>query len=46
MIDTGRDMITAYCVATVIYVGYSISLWVRERRLRARLESPRDLDRR
>ncbi len=46
MIDTRRDMIAAYIVATTIYVVYSISLWLRDRRLRARLESTREMDRR
>lgn len=46
MIDTRRDMIAAYVVATAIYLAYSISLWLRDRRLRARLESTRGGDRR
>jgi hypothetical protein len=44
MIDTGRDMVAAYIVATVIYLGYMASLWLRGRRLRARLASMRDGD--
>ena len=39
MIDTGPTMIAAYIVATVVYVGYTISLWARGRRLRARLDA-------
>jgi hypothetical protein len=38
MIDTMRFMVAAYVAATVIYVAYSISLWVRGRRYRAELE--------
>jgi hypothetical protein len=34
MIDTRGDMIAAYTVATVIYLAYIASLWVRGRRLR------------
>ena len=29
MIDTTRDMASAYIVATVIYVAYALSLWLR-----------------
>jgi hypothetical protein len=38
MIDTRPNMIAAYIIATVIYVGYSISLWVRARRYRNELD--------
>jgi hypothetical protein len=39
MIDTTRDMILAYIVATVVYVAYSISLAVRAKRLRRLVDS-------
>ena len=37
MIDTTSTYHVAYAVVAVIYVAYSMSLWVRARRLRARL---------
>ena len=37
----GRHMVAAYVVATAIYVAYSVSLWVRGRRLRERLDGER-----
>jgi hypothetical protein len=42
MIDTRSHMIAAYCVATAIYIAYSISLWVRGRRYRRQLEHDRE----
>ena len=37
MIDTTSTYHAAYIIVAIIYVGYSASLWVRARRLRARL---------
>ena len=36
MIDSTRWMVAGYSVATVIYVGYVVTLWVRARRVRDR----------
>ena len=38
MIDTTGHMVAAYVVASVVYLLYSASLWLRGRRYRARLE--------
>jgi hypothetical protein len=38
VIDTTRDMVAAYIVATTIYVAYSLSLWLRARRYRRELD--------
>jgi hypothetical protein len=35
MIDTHAEMAAGYTVATVIYAGYMLSLWLRARRVRA-----------
>jgi hypothetical protein len=34
MIDTHAEMVAGYVVATAIYVGYVVSLWMRARRVR------------
>jgi hypothetical protein len=38
VIDTTNHMIAAYCAATVIYVAYTVSLWLRARRYRRRID--------
>lgn len=37
--DNGGFAIAAYVLATAVYVGYAITLRMRERALRARLET-------
>lgn len=37
MIDTTSTYHVAYIIVAIIYAAYSISLWVRGRRLRERL---------
>lgn len=39
--DTQGTFIAGYVAATVIYVVYTFSLWVRARRVRERLEARR-----
>ena len=39
MIDTTSTYRAAYVLVAIIYLGYSISLWVRARRLRERLSA-------
>lgn len=41
MIDTTSTYHVAYVVVAIIYVAYSLSLWVRGRRLRERLVEAR-----
>lgn len=38
MIDTTGHMVAAYVVATIVYLVYSVSLWLRGRKYRERLE--------
>ena len=35
MIDTTSEMIGGYTVATLVYGGYVLTLWLRARRVRA-----------
>lgn len=35
MIDTTSEMIAGYTVATLVYGGYVLTLWLRARRVRA-----------
>ena len=44
MIDTRAFMIAAYIVATVIYLAYFASLWLRARRVRDKLAVLREND--
>ena len=37
--DNGMFAVAAYALAAIVYVGYSVILVVRERRLRARIDS-------
>jgi hypothetical protein len=39
MIDTTADMIAGYSVASALYVGYGVLLWVRARRVKRRLDA-------
>ena len=39
--DNGMFAVAAYVLATIVYVGYSAILVVRDRRLRARLDRTR-----
>lgn len=41
MIDTTSTYHVAYVVVAIIYVAYSLSLWLRGRRLRERLVEAR-----
>jgi hypothetical protein len=41
MIDTTSTYHAAYVVVAIIYLAYSLSLWVRGRRLRERLADAR-----
>jgi hypothetical protein len=42
MIDTTGTYHAGYAVATIVYVGYMITLWSRARRLRRQLDSQND----
>jgi hypothetical protein len=39
MIDTVIAFKAAYAVAAVLFIAYVLSLWLRDRRVRQRLES-------
>jgi hypothetical protein len=39
MIDTTAEMIAGYSVASALYVGYGVLLWVRARRVKRRLDA-------
>ena len=40
MVDTTGTFYAGYAVATIVYVGYMISLWSRARRWRRALDEP------
>jgi hypothetical protein len=39
--DTHGTFVAGYAVATVVYVGYTLTLWLRARRVRQRLDARR-----
>lgn len=39
MIDTNAEMIAGYSVASALYVGYGVWLWIRARRVKSRLDA-------
>ena len=39
MINTTSEMIAGYTVAAMLYGGYGLSLWIRARRVRQRLDA-------
>ena len=39
MINTNAEMIAGYTVAALLYAGYGLSLWIRARRARRRLDA-------
>ena len=39
MTDTTAEMIAGYSVASALYVGYGVLLWVRARRVKRRLDA-------
>jgi hypothetical protein len=39
MIDTTAELIAGYTVAAILYGGYGVSLWLRARRVRRRLDA-------
>ncbi|HTE47130.1 MAG TPA: hypothetical protein VK636_17915 [Gemmatimonadaceae bacterium] len=41
--DTQGTFIAGYVAATIIYVGYTLTLWLRGRRVRERLDARRRL---